>query len=89
MISQLLADLIYFVTKTTNHMIDPLKIVMTKNDRDIQKLLREQGVLDQVLYRFRYNSGRLLVCVLEGGNGLHTNSFLKLYENTGKHFLHV
>ncbi|TMS38971.1 hypothetical protein L596_005581 [Steinernema carpocapsae] len=45
---QLLTDCIYFVTNTTNHMQDPLKIVDFSPKRDRQKLLREQGVLDQI-----------------------------------------
>ncbi|KAK0400335.1 hypothetical protein QR680_003453 [Steinernema hermaphroditum] len=45
---QLLTDCIYFVTNTLNHMADPLKIVDFTPKRDRQKLLREQGVLDQI-----------------------------------------
>ncbi|CAI4231953.1 unnamed protein product [Auanema sp. JU1783] len=45
---QLLTECIYFVTNTTNHMIDPLKICDFSPSRDRQKLLREQEVLDQV-----------------------------------------
>uniref|UniRef100_A0A1I7YYU4 Inositol 1,4,5-trisphosphate receptor n=1 Tax=Steinernema glaseri TaxID=37863 RepID=A0A1I7YYU4_9BILA len=45
---QLLTDCIYFVTNTTNHMVDPLKIVDFCPKRDRQKLLREQEVLAQI-----------------------------------------
>ncbi|VDK41879.1 unnamed protein product [Anisakis simplex] len=45
---QLLIECIYFVTNETNHMIDPLRIIDFKPSRDRQKLLREQGVLDQI-----------------------------------------
>uniref|UniRef100_A0A915CC30 Inositol 1,4,5-trisphosphate receptor n=2 Tax=Parascaris univalens TaxID=6257 RepID=A0A915CC30_PARUN len=45
---QLLTECIYFVSNETNHMIDPLRITDFKPSRDRQKLLREQGVLDQV-----------------------------------------
>ncbi|MFH4978380.1 hypothetical protein AB6A40_005089 [Gnathostoma spinigerum] len=46
--TQLLTECIYFVTGQTNHMIDPLQIMDFKPNRARQKLLREQGVLDQV-----------------------------------------
>uniref|UniRef100_A0A914HGQ2 MIR domain-containing protein n=1 Tax=Globodera rostochiensis TaxID=31243 RepID=A0A914HGQ2_GLORO len=46
--TQLLADAIYFVTNSTNHLADPLRIVNFTPIRDRQKLLREQGVLAQV-----------------------------------------
>uniref|UniRef100_A0A1I7WUB5 MIR domain-containing protein n=1 Tax=Heterorhabditis bacteriophora TaxID=37862 RepID=A0A1I7WUB5_HETBA len=46
---QLLTECIYFVTNTTNHMIDPLKISDFFPLRDRQKLLREQEVLDQLI----------------------------------------
>ncbi|KHJ79911.1 RIH domain protein, partial [Oesophagostomum dentatum] len=45
---QLLVECIYFVTNTTNHMMDPLQINDFTPSRDRQKLLREQEVLDQV-----------------------------------------
>ncbi|PAV87625.1 hypothetical protein WR25_26593 isoform A [Diploscapter pachys] len=45
---QLLTECIYFVTNTTNHMINPLKISDFSPSRDRQKLLREQEVLDQI-----------------------------------------
>uniref|UniRef100_A0A158Q836 Inositol 1,4,5-trisphosphate receptor n=1 Tax=Elaeophora elaphi TaxID=1147741 RepID=A0A158Q836_9BILA len=50
---QLLTECIYFVTDQPNHMPDPLKIVDFKPSRDRQKLLREQGVLDQVFALLR------------------------------------
>lgn len=46
---QLLTECIYFVTSLRNHVGDPIKIVDFKPSRDRQKLLREQGVLDQVV----------------------------------------
>ncbi|CAB3409789.1 unnamed protein product [Caenorhabditis bovis] len=46
--TQLLIECILFVTNTTDHMIDPLKITDFTPSRDRQKLLREQEVLDQV-----------------------------------------
>lgn len=45
-------ECIYFVTNQPNHMTDPIKIVDFKPPRDRQKLLREQGVLDQVILIF-------------------------------------
>ncbi|CAJ0580486.1 unnamed protein product, partial [Mesorhabditis spiculigera] len=45
---QLLTECIFFVTNLANHMIDPLKINDFSPNRDRQKLLREQEVLDQV-----------------------------------------
>ncbi|CAJ0918564.1 unnamed protein product, partial [Mesorhabditis belari] len=45
---QLLTECIFFVTNIQNHMIDPLKINDFSPNRDRQKLLREQEVLDQV-----------------------------------------
>uniref|UniRef100_A0AAF5RY03 Inositol 1,4,5-trisphosphate receptor n=5 Tax=Wuchereria bancrofti TaxID=6293 RepID=A0AAF5RY03_WUCBA len=50
---QLLTECIYFVTNQSNHMTDPIKIVDFKPPRDRQKLLREQGVLDQVFALLR------------------------------------
>ncbi|KAL3982635.1 RIH domain family protein [Acanthocheilonema viteae] len=50
---QLLTECIYFVTNQPNHMTDPIKIVDFKPPRDRQKLLREQGVLDQVFALLR------------------------------------
>ncbi|CAD5219928.1 unnamed protein product [Bursaphelenchus okinawaensis] len=46
--TQLLVECIYFVTNTTNHMVDPLNIIEFEPTRDRQKLLREQGVLGKV-----------------------------------------
>ncbi|CDW52771.1 inositol 1,4,5 trisphosphate receptor type 1 [Trichuris trichiura] len=48
MITQLLIELIYFVTNTVSHLEDPLKIQVTKPSRNRQKLLREQKVLAQI-----------------------------------------
>lgn len=50
---QLLTECIYFVTDQKNHVIDPLKIVDFHPSRDRQKLLREQGVLDQIFQLLR------------------------------------
>ncbi|EJD74264.1 cation channel family protein [Loa loa] len=50
---QLLTECIYFVTNQPNHMTDPIRIVDFKPPRDRQKLLREQGVLDQVFALLR------------------------------------
>ncbi|CAG9538689.1 unnamed protein product [Cercopithifilaria johnstoni] len=50
---QLLTECIYFVTNQSNHMTDPIKIVDFKPSRDRQKLLREQGVLDQIFALLR------------------------------------
>uniref|UniRef100_A0A915PLW3 Inositol 1,4,5-trisphosphate receptor n=1 Tax=Setaria digitata TaxID=48799 RepID=A0A915PLW3_9BILA len=50
---QLLTECIYFVTNEPNHMTDPIKIVDFKPSRDRQKLLREQGVLDQIFALLR------------------------------------
>ncbi|VDN22243.1 unnamed protein product [Gongylonema pulchrum] len=47
---QLLTECIYFVTNLRSHIIDPIKILDFKPSRDRQKLLREQGVLDQVIF---------------------------------------
>ncbi|KAM3725760.1 Inositol 1,4,5-trisphosphate receptor [Dirofilaria immitis] len=50
---QLLTECIYFVTNQPNHMADPIKIVDFNPPRDRQKLLREQGVLDQIFALLR------------------------------------
>ncbi|VDM99149.1 unnamed protein product [Thelazia callipaeda] len=50
---QLITECIYFVTNQLNHMVDPIKIVDFKPLRDRQKLLREQGVLDQIFALLR------------------------------------
>ncbi|VDO36999.1 unnamed protein product [Onchocerca flexuosa] len=50
---QLLTECIYFVTNQSNHLTDPIKIVDFKPPRDRQKLLREQGVLDQIFALLR------------------------------------
>ena len=51
-VTQLLSDLIYFVTMQESHNStgDPLKVEMTKpkDCRERQKLLREQNILKQV-----------------------------------------
>ena len=51
-VTQLLSDLIYFVTMQESHNStgDPLKVDMTKpkDCRERQKLLREQNILKQV-----------------------------------------
>ncbi|CAI5448230.1 unnamed protein product [Caenorhabditis angaria] len=46
--TQLLIECILFVTNTSDHIADPLKITDFSPSRDRQKLLREQEVLDQV-----------------------------------------
>lgn len=46
--TQLLIECILFVTNTSDHLTDPLKITDFSPSRDRQKLLREQEVLDQV-----------------------------------------
>uniref|UniRef100_A0A5S6QTU2 Inositol 1,4,5-trisphosphate receptor n=1 Tax=Trichuris muris TaxID=70415 RepID=A0A5S6QTU2_TRIMR len=48
MITQLLIELIYFVTNTVSHLEDPLKIQVSRPNRNRQKLLREQKVLAQI-----------------------------------------
>ncbi|UMM28392.1 hypothetical protein L5515_011260 [Caenorhabditis briggsae] len=46
--TQLLIDCILFVTNSSDHLADPLKITDFSPSRDRQKLLREQEVLHQV-----------------------------------------
>nr|pir hypothetical protein F33D4.2a - Caenorhabditis elegans [Caenorhabditis elegans] len=46
--TQLLIDCILFVTNSSDHLADPLKISDFSPSRDRQKLLREQEVLNQV-----------------------------------------
>ena len=57
-VTQLLSDLIYFVTMQESHNStgDPLKVEMTKpkDCRERQKLLREQNILKQVRGLKRY-----------------------------------
>ncbi|VDP15227.1 unnamed protein product [Soboliphyme baturini] len=50
---ELLTELIFFVTNTTNHLSDPLKLKALKPLRNRQKLLREQKVLQQIFELLR------------------------------------
>ena len=47
-VTQLLADVTYFVADQENSGGDPLEVSVTKPDRERQKLLREQNILKQV-----------------------------------------
>lgn len=57
-VTQLLSDVIYFVTMQESHNStgDPLKVEMTKPKecRERQKLLREQNILKQVRERHSF-----------------------------------
>ena len=50
-VTQLLTDVIMFVAEQDNTGIDPLDVIITKPDRERQKLLREQNILKQVRMR--------------------------------------
>lgn len=47
-VTKLLTDLAHFVTDTTNSDEDPLCISCQNPDRDRQKLMREQNILQEV-----------------------------------------
>lgn len=47
-VTQLLADVTYFVADQENSGGDPLEVSVSKPDRERQKLLREQNILKQV-----------------------------------------
>lgn len=46
--TKLLEDLIFFVADVTNNGQDVLDVVVTKPNRERQKLMREQNILAQV-----------------------------------------
>lgn len=47
-ITKLLEDLIFFVAGVSNNSQDVLSVVISKPDRERQKLMREQNILAQV-----------------------------------------
>lgn len=47
---QLLEDLVFFVSDVPNNGQNVLDIVITKANRERQKLMREQNILKQVIY---------------------------------------
>lgn len=61
---QLLEDLVFFVSDVPNNGQNVLDIVITKANRERQKLMREQNILKQVIY---YPEQLLLFAVLSEG----------------------
>lgn len=68
----MLEDLIFFVADVTNNGQDVLDVVITKPNRERQKLMREQNILAQVsgfmneicmFYVLSYSTSDALLCI--------------------------